>query len=117
MQNNNNMTTVKEILAANRDSVISAIKFNFKVYGANDIKVKMIEFLAYCEENLNIEKFETLTAKKTFLGQLVRCMYNKQQKANNLRMYGTEKPKLADLVAYGHEDETYSVLDKSWIKN
>jgi len=39
----------KEILTENRDSVISSIKYVFQVWKAEDIKLKMIQFLAFAE--------------------------------------------------------------------
>lgn len=68
------MTTVKEILAANRDSVISSIKFSFKVYDYESVKVKMVEFIAFCEQFMNVEKFENSKRVKTDLSDLVKKM-------------------------------------------
>jgi len=45
------MNTVKEILTANRESIISSIKFVFKVWKSEDVRTKMIEFLGYAQEN------------------------------------------------------------------
>lgn len=108
--------TVKEILSENRDSVISSIKYAFQIWKTEDIKVKMIEFLAYAEEKLNIATYNETKAKKTYLKHLVTCMEAKQRKENNLCMYGTENPKLADIVNYGHEDEKFDTLKKEWVK-
>ena len=111
-----NKMTTREILTENRDSVISSIKYIFKIWKTEDVKAVMTNFLAYAEENLSVEKFATCSAKKTYLKGLVQGLKNKEQKATNLRMYGTESPKLADLVNYGHEDEKFDILKKEWGK-
>ncbi len=108
------MNTVKEILTENRDSVISAIKYNFKVYDANGIKVKMIEFLAFCEKNLTVAHYEATKAKKTFLGDMVRRMCNSQHRAFNIEKFGTATPKLADVMGALHEDEVYNFQTKEY---
>lgn len=86
------MTTVKEILSANRESVISSIKFAFKVYTSEDIKAKMIEFLQFAEANANVEKLSTSKRIKTDLKELVIKM-------NRLSMKSQPKMKLADILA------------------
>ena len=111
------MKAIKEILTENRESVISSIKWVFKVWRNEDVKVKMIEFLAFCEEHANIEGLNESTKIKNDLKFFVQRMSTAQQKEKNLRMYGTERPKLADLVNYAHEDETYDILKKEWVKN
>lgn len=73
------MTTIKEILSANRESVISSIKFVFKIWKAEDVKVKMIEFLAYAEKYGNVEKFLSSKRIKTDLKEMV-CKMNFSQK-------------------------------------
>lgn len=117
------MKTIKDILTENRDSVISSIKFMYKVYRVEDIKPIMVRFLSYCETYVNAEQIEMLenskrvkTDLKDILAHMSISEKREITKANNLRMYGTEKPKLADLIAYGHEDEKYDILKKEWIK-
>lgn len=114
--------TTKEILTENRESVISSIKWIFKVWKAEDVKVKMIEFLAFCEENMNAEEMSKSKRVKTDLKVLVSKMASAQEKAANLKRYGTERPKLADIMAFGaelHEQkgEVWNPMLKDWVKN
>lgn len=99
------MTTVKEILSANRESVISSIKYTFKIWKTEDVKVKMIELLAFAEVNLSVEKFETCKAPKTMLKALVE------------RMKRSTERSLEDTIADAHERETFDILKKEWVKN
>lgn len=115
------MNTVKNILTENRDSVISSIKYAFKIWKTEDVKVKMIEFLAYAEENLNIAAYEETKAKKTYLKNLVGGMAMKQQKAYNLKRFGTETPKLRDIMGAIAEREeeagnTWNPITSTWEK-
>jgi len=115
------MNTVKNILTENRDSVISSIKYAFKVWKTEDVKVKMIEFLAYAEENLNIAAYEETKAKKTYLKNLVNAMQMKQQKAYNLKRFGTETPKLRDIMGAIAEREeeagnVWNPITSTWEK-
>lgn len=115
------MSAVKNILTENRDSVISSIKYAFKIWKTEDVKVKMIEFLAYAEENLNIAAYEETKAKKTYLKNLVNAMQMKQQKAYNLKRFGTENPKLADIMGSIAEREeeagnTWNPITSTWEK-
>jgi hypothetical protein len=70
------MTTIKEILTANRESVISSIKFVFKIWKAEDVKVKMIELLDYANANYSseqsIERLIASTKVKTELKYMVQ---------------------------------------------
>jgi len=114
--------TTKEILIENRESVISSIKWIFKVWKSEDVKVKMIEFLAFCEENMNAEEFAKSKRIKTDLKNMVSKMASAQEKASNLKRYGTERPKLADIMAFGaelHEQagEVWNPMLKDWVKN
>jgi hypothetical protein len=68
------MTTVKEILSANRDSVISSLKFQFKIWKDEDIKAKMVEFLAYAEARMDVEKMAASKKVKTELKQMISKM-------------------------------------------
>ena len=116
------MATVKEILSENRESIISSIKWTFKIWKQEDVKVKMVEFLAYAEENLNIAAYEETKAKKTYLKNLVNAMQMKQQKAYNLKRFGTETPKLRDIMGAiaEREEEAGNVwhpIYKTWVKN
>lgn len=120
------MNTVKEILSENRESVISSIKWVFKVWKSEDVKAKMIEFLAYAEENANVESLSISKKVKTDLKNLVQKMAISQkreiEKTENLKRYGTERPKLADIMAKGreiHEErgEVWHPIYKAWVKN
>ncbi len=95
--------TVKEILTENRESVISSIKWVFKVWKAEDVKAKMIQLLAFAESNLSIEKFETCKAKKTMLKALVE------------RMKVSTERSLEEMMADAHENETFDILKKEWV--
>lgn len=75
------MTTIKNILSENRESVISSIKWVFKIWKSEDVKNKMIEFLAYAEENANVESLYTSKKVKTDLKNLV-CKMAISQKRN-----------------------------------
>ena len=102
----NAMKTVKDILSENRDSIISSIKYTFKVYDKEGVKNKMIEFFAWAQENESkILDSDNATNTKTRLKNQIVLMARKATKANNLRMYGTERPKLADLMGYSAEKQ------------
>lgn len=116
------MKTVKEILTENRDSVISSIKWIFKVWKSEDVKVKMIEFLAYAEDNANVEALNESKRVKTDLKNLVGKMSIEQERKRNLEIYGTERPKLADIMGRiaDREEENGNVwhpIYKRWVKN
>lgn len=116
------MKTVKEILTENRDSVISSIKWIFKVWKSEDVKVKMIEFLAYAEANANVEALNESKKVKTDLKNLVGKMSIEQERKRNLEIYGTERPKLADIMGMiaDREEEKGNVwhpIYKRWVKN
>jgi hypothetical protein len=68
------MTTIKDILTENRESVISSIKYMFKIWKAEDVKVKMIEFLAYAEKYGDVEMLSNSKRVKTDLKELVAHM-------------------------------------------
>jgi len=114
--------TTKEILTENRDSVISSIKWIFKVWKTEDVKIKMIEFLSFCEENMDLEKITKSKRIKTDLKMMVLRMASAQEKLANLKRYGTERPKLADIMAFGAElreqkGEVWNPMLKDWVKN
>lgn len=93
-----NMTTIKNILSENRESVISSIKWVFKVWKSEDVKTKMIEFLAYAEDNANVESLSTSKKLKTDLKNLV-CKMAISQKRNepkDNRKYYEIKEDIAD---------------------
>lgn len=115
------MKTIKDILTENRDSVISSIKYSFKVWKSEDIKAKMIDFLAYAEENGDVSSLEVSKKVKTDLKNMICKMSSiqsrKTQEETNIRLYGVKNPKLADLIAFGHEGESFNHLTKSWTKD
>ena len=128
------MTTVKEILSNNRESIISSIKWTFKIYKPEDVKAKMIDFLDWAE-NHEADIFRANEAKntKTLLKSFIMNMAyvqnrpqreaeRKAEEERNIRMYGTANPKLADLMAYGAEKEedngnVWHTIYKTWVKN
>lgn len=80
--------TTKELLSANRESVISSIKFVFKVYRQEDLIKKMTEFLAYAEENVSAEKTASAKNTKTLLKYAVQKMAISQMpKKDNRKWY------------------------------
>lgn len=128
------MATVKEILSNHRESIISSIKWTFKIWKQEDVKVKMIDFLNWAE-NHEADIFRANEAKntKTLLKSFIMNMAydqnrpqreaeRKAEEERNIRMYGTAKPKLADLMAYGAEKEedkgnVWHPIHKTWVKN
>jgi len=128
------MTTIKDILTENRDSIISSIKWTFKIWKSEDIKAKMIDFLTWSENHeSDIRRADEEKNTKTLLKSFVMNMAYDQNRPQieakrqaeeemNLRMYGTKKPKLADLLAYGaaKQEEAGNVwhpIYKTWVKN
>lgn len=116
------MKNVKEILTENRESVISSIKWIFKVWKSEDVKAKMIQFLSYAEENANVESLNSSKKVKTDLKVLVQKMAIMQEKKRNLEIYGTERQKLADIMSRREEQEeakgnVWHPIYKSWVKN
>jgi len=85
------MTTIKEILSDNRESVISSIKFVFNVWTNEDVKLKMIELLDFANINYSdessIERFVTSTKVKTELKYLVQKLAKSQKQTNNRKWY------------------------------
>jgi hypothetical protein len=113
--------TIKEILTANRDSVISSIKYVFKIWKMEDVKKQMVNFLAFAEQHANVEELAKSKRVKTDLRLLVIKMKNEQEKADNLRRFGKEKPSLADIMAYSArlmEDEgaVWHPIYKTYVK-
>lgn len=128
------MATVKEILIDNRESIISSIKWTFKIWKQEDIKVKMVDFLNWAENHeADILRANEAKNTKTLLKSFVMNMAYEQnrpqreaerkaEEERNIRMYGTAKPKLADLMAYSAEKEeekgnVWHPIYKTWVKN
>jgi hypothetical protein len=113
------MKTVKEILTANRDSVISSIKYICKVWRNEDVKEKMVNFLAYCEANMNVEQIAQSKRIKTDLKMMVAGMEQAYQDAIKMQKYGTTNPKLADILAYGNDmlGIEYDAAKKDYVKS
>jgi len=75
------MKTTKEILSENRDSIISSIKWTFKVYRQDLIKAKMVEFLNWAEKNeSDIQRAYESKKTKTLLKSFVMNMAYEQNK-------------------------------------
>jgi|JI10StandDraft_1071094.scaffolds.fasta_scaffold839173_1 hypothetical protein len=74
------MSTVKEILSANRVSVINNIKWYFKTNNQTEIIEIMKAFLSFCEKNTSAEKLNSSTRIKTDLKLLVYGLFCKEQK-------------------------------------
>jgi len=71
------MKTTKEILSENRDSIISSIKWIYKVYKKEDIKSKMEVFLNWALKNEDeisraYESKKTKTLLKSFIQNIHR---------------------------------------------
>lgn len=83
------MTTIKDILTENRESVISSIKYMFKIWKAEDVKVKMIEFLAYAEKYGDVKMLSNSKRVKTDLKNLLGHMAFEQslEKKDNRKWY------------------------------
>lgn len=116
------MKTTKDILTENRESVISSIKWIFKIYRIEEVKNQMIKFLAFAEENINAEELSKSKKIKTDLKFFVQRMSIDQQNSANIKRYGVKNPKLADIMAFGaelHEEagEVWNPMLKDWVKN
>lgn len=114
------MGNIKEILSENRDSVISSLKYIFRCYKHTSLQVRMKQFLAFCEDNMDVAYYEASTAKKTYLKNLVCRMKHEQEKAYNLQHFGTETPKLADIMGginrqYEREGKHWDPMAKDWV--
>lgn len=81
--------TAKELLSANRDSVISSIKYVFRVWKQEDVKQKMVEFLAYVEQNVNVDEMASAKNTKTLLKYQVQkmCKAQKPVSSDNRKWY------------------------------
>ena len=128
------MKTTKEILSENRESIISSIKWTFKVFKKEEIKVKMIEFLNWAENHeSDIQRADAAKNTKTLLKSFIMNMAYEQnrpireakekaEKAYNLKTYGTERPKLRDVMGAiaNREEENGNVwhpIYKAWVKD
>lgn len=120
------MQTLKEILTENRNSVISSIKYSFKIWKNEDVKAKMIEFFAFATENADVERLSNSKRVKTDLKDLVIKMNINQTRATsdayNMRVYGNTNPSLRDVMgksAERNEDNglVWHPIYKSWVKN
>lgn len=103
------MTTIKNILSENRESVISSIKWEFKVWKSEDVKQKMIEFLAYMEKSVTendwlLEQLSTSKKVKTNLKGWVMSMAKEQKDNFFIERFGTAKPKLREIMGAIHEN-------------
>ncbi len=82
----------------------------------------MIDLLACAEENANVASLNESKRVKTDLKVLVQKMAIMQEKKRNIEIYGTERPKLAELMsrhAERMEDDGYiwHTIYKAWVKN
>lgn len=104
--------TIKELLTENRDSVISSIQFVFKVYRNEDVKIKMVEFLAYAKENLDVEYLVNAKNTKTLLKNAIMKMSINQKREikdiENIQKYGTTNPKTSEIRGYWMESKGYT---------
>ena len=127
------MKTVKEILTENRDSIISSMKWSFKIWKKEDIKKEMINYLAWAEKNPEIiyqadSARNTKTLLKNSLALMKRDMNRdiieareNEKRQKNIEIYGVAKPKLSDVMSKinDYEEEKgrkYDPIKKDWIK-
>lgn len=118
------MKTTKEILTENRESVISSIKWVFKIWKSEDVKVKMIDLLDYAELHADVASLASSKRIKTDLKNMICKMayvqnepHREAERQSNIALYGTANPKLADIMAAAHDGESFNHLTKSWTKN
>jgi hypothetical protein len=94
------MTTIKEVLSENRESVISSIKFVFKVYSKRDIKIKMVELLEFANKNYSsqssIDSFLTSKKIKTLLKYMVQKLSISQKTKTDSRKWYEIAENIAD---------------------
>jgi hypothetical protein len=90
--------TTKELLSANRESVISSIKFVFKIYRQEDVIKKMIEFLAYAEKWIDVEKTANAKNTKTLLKYAVQKMAISQMPEKDSRKWYEVKHDYAESI-------------------
>jgi hypothetical protein len=79
------MKTTKEILTENRDSIISSIKFMFKVYSNEQIKDKMIQFMNFCQVNEDkvLKAYNAKNTKTQLKNLLCRMNYEMNRESIN----------------------------------
>jgi 3-methyladenine DNA glycosylase AlkD len=94
------MTTIKQILSENRNSVISSIKFVFNVWKKEDVKVKMFELLVFAEKNYSsessIESFLKSKKVKTLLKYMVQKLAISQKTKTDSRKWYEISEDIAD---------------------
>lgn len=102
------MKTVKEILSENRESIISSIKFTYKVYDHQGIVEIMKRFLDYAMENENtVFAADEARNTKTQLRYMVQKMMMRE-------MRNQPKRSLAELMAAAHEGERFNHISEQW---
>ena len=120
------MKTIKDILSENRDSVISSIKYMFKVYRIEEIRPIMVRFLSYAEKYGDVESLENSKRVKSDLKDILAHMFiiekREREEAENIRLYGTRNPKLADIMGKIAEKEeengnVWHPIYKAWVKS
>lgn len=95
LSKSNDMTTIQQILTENRDSVISSIKYVFKVYSGEALKNKMIGFLQFAEKVSSVEELQNSKRVKADLKSLV-CKYSISLKSNDNRKWNEIAESIAD---------------------
>lgn len=117
------MKTVKNILTENRKSIISSIKWIFKIYKMEDIKKQMVNFLEWAKKNEDlIFDADTKRNTKTLLKGFIQKMANEQTLQFNIEKYGVARPKLRDIMGAIslREEEKGNVwhpVYKEWVPN
>ncbi len=111
------MKTIKDILTENRNSVISSLKFAFKVYDTESLKVEMIQFLAYAEENGDVKYLSESKRVKSDLKEMIERMAYIQKR----QQPAVKKMKLEDIMAGIAEIEyqkgnKWNPILKEWVK-
>jgi hypothetical protein len=90
------MKTMKDILTENRESVISSIKFVFKIWKAEDLKVKMVEFLDFANTNYSVDSLINSDRVKTDLKYMVQKMKISQKTKTDKRKWYEIAEDIAD---------------------
>lgn len=119
---------VVSLLHSNRDSVISSIKYLYKVWKQEDLTPIMKDLVEYMSNlpDETIEKLKSSKRVKTDLKAVIIWMKTdkdrKEQEESDLKIYGTKKPKLADIMARDaelHEEagEVWHPIYKRWVKD
>lgn len=103
--------SVKEILKANRESVIRSIKFVFRVWKNEDVKEKMVDFLAYAESNLNADELASSKNVKTLLKYAVQKMAISQKPKPDGRKWYEIAEDVADQMGLSRNSMTGEFTD------